>query len=239
MSLDVAKNYIDEAVGLGAKAVQLTGGEPLVYPHLREVIRYASDAGLMTILATSGYGCSDEMCADLESCGLTVLCVSVNGISQATNHKSRSTFAESLSALHTVKSYDIFCFLNVVVTDDNIQELDVLSKYAQNHGVSGINILRPVPSHDGKYVPHFSEETLRKLVEITRKSPDLFNVEGCHTEYWKYLTGKPFSCQDIGKKTYFVNVDGSVSPCSKTMQYKYHSLSEMLSRYSDWECGCL
>ena len=239
MPIGVAKNIIDESIALGAKAIQITGGEPLSYPHIFEVIEYASFAELNSLLATSGYNCSDETYSRLSSAGLTALCISVNGISEVVNRKSRDPFDEALYAIKIAQSYDFLRFLNVVITDDNIDELNVLGEYAKKQGVSGVNILRPVSSYDKKYKPCLSTDTLKKLEEIISKSPSFFNVENCHREYWEYVTANKFFCRDVGQTTYFFNVDGTVSPCSKMMRCKYSSISEMLAERSDWECGCL
>ena len=239
MPIDIAKGVIDVALAKGARAVQITGGEPLAYPHIFDVIQYASERGLMTLLATSGYRCSDETYARLKACGLTALCASVNGISEVTNRLSRDSFAESLGAIRTAVRHEMLCFLNVVVTDDNVGELQAIGEYAESCGVVGINILRPVRSYDGGYVPRVSARTLTRLAEIVNASPELFRVEGCYKEYWEHVTGEKFSCRDLGKTTYFVNVDGTVSPCSKTTGHKYPSFEQMLTQISEWGCGCL
>ena len=83
--------------------------------------------------------------------------------------------------MRIAKRYNIFCFLNVVVTDDNVDELDTFAIYAKRNNIVSINLLRPVISNDGKYVPSLSKEALSKLVHITTKNPEnveLFNVEG-------------------------------------------------------------
>ena len=239
MSADVAKSVMAAALEKGARAVQITGGEPLAYPHLLDAIQYASELGLMSLLATSGYRCCDEVYARLKRVGLTAICVSINGASEITNRRSRDSFHTSLDAIRMAVKHDILCFLNVVVTDDNVGELRALGEYAESHGVAGINILRPVCSNDGRYVPRISKQTLTTLADIVGASPDLFRVEGCYREYWEHVTGEKFSCRDLGKTTYFVNVDGTVSPCSKTTRYRYGSFSKMLAKISDWGCGCL
>lgn len=148
MPIGVAKNVVDEAAHLGAKAVQITGGEPLFYPYVFELIEYASSAGLNSLLATSGYNSSGETYSRLSSAGLTALCISVNGISEVVNRKSRVPFEEALYAIKIAQSYDFLRFLNVVITDDNIDELHILGEYAKKQGISGVNVLRPVSSYD-------------------------------------------------------------------------------------------
>ena len=46
MPLDLALRTIDEAAALGMEELQLSGGDPLLYPHLIEVIRGLRSLGL-------------------------------------------------------------------------------------------------------------------------------------------------------------------------------------------------
>ena len=60
LSLDVAKRYIDWACEQGAGAVQITGGEPLVYPDLCDLLAYIREKHMYSLLATSGWDHSWE-----------------------------------------------------------------------------------------------------------------------------------------------------------------------------------
>ena len=53
--LTKAVEQIDFALEHGLKAIQITGGEPFVYPELFDLIRYAHEKGLYVFLATSGF----------------------------------------------------------------------------------------------------------------------------------------------------------------------------------------
>lgn len=239
MTLALAKNVVDDAVALGAKVIQLTGGEPLTHKGLSDVIKYVSKKGLHSVLATSGYNCSDEVYSKLKISGLTALCVSLNGISEEINSQSRDPYAEAIHAIHTARCIGIPCFVNVVVTDHNINELALLSEYVKRKDVIGVNVLRPITSQDGKFIPIVSIKTLEVLERIVKNDPDYFLVERCYKEYWKYIERKSFVCREIGKTTYFVDVNGLVSPCSNLTRCQYSTVPDMLAHSCDWRCGCL
>lgn len=83
------------------------------------------------------------------------------------NAKSRMTYEESIAAIKIAVDCGICCFANVVVSDENIEQLDLLGDYLSRIGVQGIDLLRPVQSYDGKYVPKISNTTLEILSKVT------------------------------------------------------------------------
>src|SRR5262245_56369398 len=62
MSLDDWRTVIDEAVDLGASAVQFIGGEPTLHPHFRTLIEHAGKASLRLIeVFTNATRLSDDI----------------------------------------------------------------------------------------------------------------------------------------------------------------------------------
>lgn len=228
LPLEFAKEVIEIAHSNGAKAIQITGGEPILYDHLLELIGFASIKGMCSFMATSGYGANHTLYKAFRNRGLTVLCVSINNIVETHNAKSRMTYEESIAAIKIAVDCGICCFANVVVSDENIEQLDLLGDYLSRIGVQGIDLLRPVQSYDGKYVPKISNTTLEILSKVVRNRPNLFYVERCFGEYWSYESGVAFTCNDAGKNTFFVNADCSFSLCSKINQHRFRSIEDMI-----------
>lgn len=238
LPIEDAKTLIDSSLLLGAKAIQITGGEPTGYPNLCELIEYAHSRGLYVFLATSGYKHSIEYYCDLKDRGLDIICVSINDIDEDVNKLSRDTYVESLVAIREAVEVGLLCCANVVVSDQNIQNLEVLASYLKRLGVERVDVLRPIHSFDRKYVPSLSLQTVQKLVDIVNQDPDFFRVENCFKEYWEYTTQQVFVCQDVGNTSLFVNADGTISPCSKMQRYRYNSIDEMMKAKNEWKGGC-
>jgi organic radical activating enzyme len=55
LSLETAERILDEAKAYGFNQVSITGGEPLVYPHLQELIKKIVDHGYSFNMVTNGY----------------------------------------------------------------------------------------------------------------------------------------------------------------------------------------
>ncbi len=234
LDIDVAKEFVDIAKQNGADMVQLTGGEPAIYPRLPELIKHISSKGIYSVLATSGYMHSNAFYSLLKSCGLTAMCISVNGFDQESNISTRDDFKTAYDAISEAGKCNIPCFVNTVVTDINIEQLYSIRSIVEGLGVVGINLLKPLNSFDGQYIPVLSKRSIKTICDLS--NDDFFNIEGCFLECQqdKICGNKPIYCANVLGKTVFVNADGMVSPCSKLMNYKYKSINEMYEHIADW-----
>lgn len=238
LPLEFAKEVIEFAYSNGAQAIQITGGEPILYDNLLELICYANSKGMYSFAATSGYGATQTLYTSLRNCGLTILCISINNIVEKDNAKSRMAYEESIAAIKTAVDCGICCFANVVISDENIEQIDLLGDFLSGIGVQGINLLRPVRSYDGKYLPSISNSTLERLSKVVKNRPDLFFVERCFVEFWSYESGSGFTCNDAGKKTFFVNADCSFSLCSKINQHRFGSIEDVIKYANSQAVRC-
>ncbi len=234
MTPDDARTAIDYAKARGAVAVQITGGEPLCYSGLPRLIEYAASRQMFTLLATSGYRHSRELYESLRLAGLTAICVSVNGSDEEGNSATRDAYHQAMAAIADAVATGLLCFVNVVVTDDNIQSLLQIGSQMKRLGVEGINLLRPMPSHDGNYMPRLSQSTLLKMRAIV-DFDQYYRVENCFLEYWSLKNGGLSACRDVGRTTFFVNADGSYSPCSKLTAIRYPTADLLFAGCDGWK----
>ena len=74
LSLEEIFDVIDQALELGAKKIiVLGGGEPLIYPHLFEVLEYIRCKGLIVDLFTNGQTMNQDVAARLYRLGIGVV----------------------------------------------------------------------------------------------------------------------------------------------------------------------
>lgn len=76
------KKRLDELVARGLRRVRFTGGEPLLHPHLPDVIRYAASLELDTSIVTNG-ALLPRMADRLIDAGLGALWISLYGPTDA------------------------------------------------------------------------------------------------------------------------------------------------------------
>jgi hypothetical protein len=89
LSPELAKQIIDTHSKHALVAILYFQGEPLLNPHWFEIVKYASEKKLFTILSTNGQFLDSANCEKLVSSGLNRLVVSADGTDQAVYEKYR------------------------------------------------------------------------------------------------------------------------------------------------------
>jgi len=98
--LETLRRRVDKLAELGATAVTISGGEPLLHPALDEVIRHIRRRGIIAGLITNGYLLTPERIRALNRAGLEHLQISIdNVIPDAVSKKSLKVLDKKLQLL--------------------------------------------------------------------------------------------------------------------------------------------
>lgn len=85
---DQLEQSIDQLYHLGVRYIQFTGGEPLLYPYLMRIIKYASELGMLMTVVTNG--------SLLDEKRVRALVVSrVQGVSISVDHPDRTVLEQN------------------------------------------------------------------------------------------------------------------------------------------------
>lgn len=104
---DQVKDYILQMVRAGAKTCVFIGGEPTIYPHIVESVRFATDQGLSVRIMTNGRKLSDRgFVKQLKDAGLKHCSVSIEGVKDVHEQITGVTgsFDESISGIQSCQS---------------------------------------------------------------------------------------------------------------------------------------
>jgi len=85
LSLEELKDVIIQAKKIGCYTVTLSGGEPLIYPHLEEVVNFITRNRMIPFMATNGLAATPEVIGGLVKSGLCALNWSVHGPAEEHN----------------------------------------------------------------------------------------------------------------------------------------------------------
>lgn len=105
-SLIDSKKYINKMVSFGAKRCILIGGEPSVYPHILDVISYATFKGLDVRMMSNGRRLSSySFVLELKKAGLKYCSISLEGPEEIHDKTTRvkGSFKESFKAIKNCK----------------------------------------------------------------------------------------------------------------------------------------
>lgn len=140
--LDDVKRAVLELHALGIQVLTLTGGEPLLHPHLPEIIKESYTHGIVTAVTTNGLLLMSDTLDSVLRVGLHVMTLSLDTINPATYSALRGVRLEPVLAglerlLGMRQTYPgLAISVNCTVTRANIDELVTLVEYCTARDIS-------------------------------------------------------------------------------------------------------
>ena len=113
----------------GIQEIRFTGGEPLVYEHIYELIKLATDNGIYTSIGTNGTLITENVARLLKQAGLKKAVVSVDGTLQKHDEiRGKGNFEKTISGINNLEKYGIETRINSVIMKSNIDDIIKLAK---------------------------------------------------------------------------------------------------------------
>jgi len=150
MPLDMALRVVNEAAALGMTSLQLSGGDPLLYPHLLDVIRAgARNPGVFVYMNSVGTGVTVEKAREIIEAGLGAWNFSVDTLDATKYEKlrgKRDALATIMKAIGTVREaaseWPEFCInYMTVITRENFRDIPSLLRHCVETGVAAIYLM--------------------------------------------------------------------------------------------------
>jgi len=156
----------------GVKQVTFSGGEPLLYPHLKDAMKFAKDLGLVIHMNTNGYLFTEETAKELKSLGLSQIEVNLDSLDRKKHDEVRGkegAFERAILAFKNAKKAGITCVSHTVLTKENEDEILDIIKFVRNLGVERCRIWDMMLSGSAKDKKHLlPTRYLELLKEISR-----------------------------------------------------------------------
>ncbi|GIG38652.1 radical SAM protein [Cellulomonas phragmiteti] len=139
--VDVVRQVVDDAAGLGCTVLGVSGGEPLLYPGLGTVLRSARGAGMTTTVTTNGMLLTPRRVDELAG-QVDVLAISLDGSPESHaamrgDPRAFSRMAGRLSYLAASGTTFGFVF---TLTQRNVHELDWVVRFAREVGAGLVQV---------------------------------------------------------------------------------------------------
>ncbi len=225
MSELVFQRILQEAAAHQVFQIALGGGEPLQHPRLLAMVTQIVTAGLVPSLTTNGNALTPELAQALRQAGLAQLQFSLNGLSTAVHSQTRPNHAGTLAAIACARQSGIRWGLNILVTRQNLNELESLLQFAQQQGAWSVNLLRPKAAQDdpdwlaAQATDPAENRSLQRLLQrwqrkalflLTTDSSFAFLRRGA-LRHWQSAGVQ--GC-GAGRQILSIGTDGRVAPCS-------------------------
>ena len=220
---------IAEASELGATTIVFTGGEPLLWSPIQEMVRAASTRGMQVGIYTSGNSpdagrsLGDLAQAGLSSCAFSVFAAKEEDHEAIT--RLRGSFTATERAVEAAKQQGLAVELHFVPMAHNYLELDALALLARKWGATRISVLRFVPQGRGALL---GDRVLSRLQNIKLRN----SIRALRQQGYDIRTGSPFNFLLVndtprcmaGKDRLIVGPDLRIYPCDAFKQIRAEDL---------------
>jgi radical SAM protein with 4Fe4S-binding SPASM domain len=139
---EIYRAVIDDVGDRLMMAVLYVNGEPLLRSDLFELIRYATQKKVATMISTNGMLLTEERVSKLLECGVDFIKIAVSGFTQEVyglNHRGGDvevvkTNLETLSRLHRARRSSTIIMLDYIVFEHNIHETSHWQRFSDQLG---------------------------------------------------------------------------------------------------------
>ncbi len=201
----------DEAHNLGLCQFCISGGEPLIFKELDEVIGALQPDKFHLAMSTNGHFMSKEMARHLKEIGLDKVKISLDDFDEKKHDENRNStgaYRKAIAAMLNAKDAGLSVVIQTVVTRQNCQSDRIIemAKFAQeNEFTVDVLIARATGAWEGKHEVLINEEDSAFLREAHKQYPVLHR-----DTFPSYGMDKGCGCVD---STLHITPYGDVLPC--------------------------
>ena len=197
--------------------IYISGGEPLLYPYIDEVILYANSLGIKVTLATNAIEVKNHL--ETIKKGVQLVSISLDGIGE-THDNFRGfpgAFNNCVEVFKLLKANNVKVRISAMIWKENINQIEEMISLAKSCGVSKVNLAFLVPEGRAK-----SDETIQlpmgkytEMINMVDTLIEKYRSEDFDTELRRkhQLDNESMDCPG-GSNLLHINVNGKVSPCS-------------------------
>ncbi len=222
-----------EASDMGTVFILLTGGEPFLYPNLKDLYMEMNQMGLILSMNTNGTLIDENAAKWLSEAKPRRLNITIYGASDETYGRlcrNPHGFTQLMKAIEILKAYDISIKFNCSITPDNIADLDRIYEISEMLEIPieiGFYMFAPVRKNNINNV--FNRLNPEDAAWVRFRSEQLQYGNGFN-EYAKFSLEQYKSYQQTnayesgytcraGNSVYWINYDGTMSACSFTNDF--------------------
>ncbi len=219
LCLSDARSILDQIADCNISTVSFSGGEPLLHPHIWELVAHAKSNGTRTILDTSGLLFEDDQCRRGKQNGIDSIIVSFDG--NAEDHDSSrggGSFDKTIAAIKRASAAGIFTAVNIVLTTKNARSAEEALVKAIEAGADLVKLENALPagrarSNKALLVPNYAElkQLAAELDALRLKYRDSVLVV-LPIAVQAILREVSFYCSS-GQGVLSISNDGFLSPC--------------------------
>ncbi len=206
LSKEKTLKVIDDVCDEGAMFINLTGGEPLLSPHLLDYIKRIKNNNSMARLKTNASLLTRQRADELYESGLDQIDVSLYGVDEKVykDFTGKEGFNRTIEGIKAAKASGIDVNVNIIIHKGNFRDLKEMISILEEIGVSF--------QYSDEITERYDESAGAKKFEI---SPDDFEellLGEFGNTFWHNNQEKALQCS-CARNVCAIALNGDVYPC--------------------------
>ena len=151
LTLEQCCAVIDDLADYGASALLLSGGEPLLHPHLPELLKRASSRGLKITISTNGTRITPEWARLFKEVGVAYVGISLDGIGSVHDQFRGvpGAFDAAIRGFRLCEEVGQKTGLRLTLTRNNVQCMPQILDYIERESIPRVCFYHLVPMGRG------------------------------------------------------------------------------------------
>lgn len=210
--LSEAKSTLEEwtaEYGLNFQpALHLTGGEPLLFNGLWDVLDSSVGLGFRVTVLSNGTLIDDAIARRFAEKGVKSVQISLEGMEETHNHlRGKDSFARAIAGAGNLMKNGVDVTFNVTLSRLNVEQVGEIVSFSRNLGIPRVGFSRLVPSGRGQAL---SKEALaiNQLRNVYRK------IESLNGNGVALIINDPLKCLLNDQKDTLIPGDVPLGGCS-------------------------
>jgi radical SAM protein with 4Fe4S-binding SPASM domain len=174
MKKERAFELIEKLSQAGVRQITLSGGEPTVYPHLKEVIRKAREHDMVVHMNTNGFLLTKGLARELKECGLSQVQINIDSLHPQEHDYIRGkvgSHGRAIRALKNAKEAGLTSVSQTVLTKKNEDQIVDIFRFARGMGIQRCRVWDMTPSdgcakENAELLPTDYMATLQELADL-------------------------------------------------------------------------
>ncbi len=209
LSITDVKSIANQADSIGLASICISGGEPLIFPDLKEVIEAIDPKRFVVSMDTNGYLLTEEKVKWLVDMGVDRIHLSIDGLEK--NHsifrRVKGSWDRCINALGYCKKHGLGVIVNIVVTKsivasgELVKQLEFIKPYGFHASLIFAKVVGAFEGNDSEVLDNKDVEYVQSLTSQYDCSSHL--NKNC---------GYEFGCMCF-KRHLSITAHGDVLPC--------------------------
>ena len=206
------ENIANQADMLGLAQFSISGGEPLLFDDLEEVIKAINPKRFHISISTNGFYLTKEKAKWLKEIGVDKVKISVDSIDEKKYAETRlqtEGYSKAIQALFNAKESGLQAVVQTVISHQNCktEETEKLAQFCNENSFNmDIMIAKAIGKWEGKEEVLIDEDDAKHLLELHKKYPVV------HRDVFPTYGACEGTCGTV-KKLLFITKYGDVLPC--------------------------